>query len=316
MHKKITFLALLGLVIIIAGCASLKSFMAGSTTSLTSSSIQAANALRAAGVTVFGSAEGSNWVLTPTKISGKIMSVVFTVNGQEDEGIVPFGSGRPDIAPAQSTLYDFDLSNITVLQKDTVGLKPGYVGGQSTQMILLFGYFDVTFLQGATTKKIRFCYGDSTPYVRGDKLMYNPSGEATNKYYWYDTLGGTFVSETGTRPSSPEANAFVRDFTDPIRPNAHYYNVGVLLRNNRDYDGTTKSYISLLKSVVEDRSLSFRVDFDLGNAVVFTNVTSEAAFNALSDIQLLQKFDMKQNTARWQDTGLYCSVSFESTPKF
>ncbi|MFA6549260.1 MAG: hypothetical protein WCT39_04940 [Candidatus Margulisiibacteriota bacterium] len=316
MQKKIIYLSLLGLVIVIAGCASLKTFLSGSTTNLTSSSIQAANVLRAAGVTVFGTAEGSNWVITPSKISGKIMSVVFTVNGQEDEGIVPFGNGRPDIAPAQSTLYDFDLSHTTVLQKDVVGLKPGFVGGQSNQMILLFGYFDVEFLQGTTTKKIRFCYGDSTPYVRGDKLMYNPSGEVAGKYYWYDTIGGTFVSESSTRPSSPEVNTNVKNFTDPIRPNAHYYNVGVMLRNNRDYDGTIKSYISLLKSLVEDRSLSFTVDFDLGNAVVFNSVTSEAAFNALTDVQLLQKFDMKQNTARWQDTGLYSSVSFESTPKF
>lgn len=307
---------IVALVIIIAGCASLKNYLTGSTTNLTSNSLAAASALRAMGVTVAGTKEGSDWAVTPDKISGKIMSVVLPINGTEDDGITPFGSGRPDIAPANSTLYDFDLSRTTRLHADSIGLKPLFKGGPSGQIILLFGYFDVEFSQGTTAKKIRFVYGDTDPYVRGDKLLYNANGATTNKFYWYNNTAGTFEIETGTRPASPCANAFVRDFSDPVRPNLHYYMLGAQLRNCTDYDGRRGNTITLTRSIVEDNDLTFTVDFDVENAVVFKNVTSEAAFQALSDADLIQKFDMKQNAARWQDSGLYCRISLEAAAKF
>ncbi len=301
---------------LVIGCAKITTFLSGSNTNLTSTSLAQAQALRAMGITILGSREGSNYLITPDKISGKILSVVLPANGREDEGIVAFGTGRPDIAPAESALYDFDLSQSTRLHTDVVGFKPGYKGGPCTQIILLFGYFDVRFKQNNVEKIIRFCYGDATPYKRGDKLMYNPSGEATGKFYWYDTVSGTFESESSTRPTSPEINVLVKNFTDPVRPNLVYYMLGALLRNNKDYDGTTKSYISLDRKVIEDKDLSFTVDFDVTNSVVFTGITSEAEFIALTDKQLIQKIDMKQNVSAWKDTNLYCSISFEATDKF
>ncbi|MBI5399871.1 hypothetical protein HZB07_04585 [Candidatus Saganbacteria bacterium] len=301
---------------LIIGCATLKDFLSGSTTHLTSRSLATAAALRAAGVTVAGTREGSNWLITPTKISGKILSVVLPVNGREDEGIVPFGDGRPDIAPANSTLYDFDLTQVTRLRKDSIGLKPGYTGGQATQIIMLFGYFDVEFTHNGQSRKIRFVYGDTGNYVRGDKLLLNANSATDNKNYWYNTANGLFVSESSTRPSSPEVNTYVRDFSDPIRPEMHYYLLGANLRNNTDYDGLAKNYITLTRRVVEDNQLAFTVDFDVRNAVLFANVSSEAAFNSLTDAQLIQKFNMKQNTSRWDTSELDCHISFEATPKY
>lgn len=306
----------LSAVVAFAGCASIKNYLAGATTSLTSTSLAAASAMRAMGITIFGTAEGSNWAITPTKISGKVMSVVLPVEEAEDEGIVPFGSGRPDIAPANSVLYDFDLSQTTRLHADSIGLKPGFRGGKAQQILLLFGYFDVVFDHNGSSRKIRFVYGDTTPYTRGDKLLYNANGATDDKYYWYNTSATTFVSESQTRPSSPCANAYVRDFTDPVRPQLHYYMLGAQLRNCLDYDGARHDYITLNKGNLEDCDSYFTVDFDILNAVVFTGVSSEAAFNALTDAQLIEKFDMKQNTSRWQSSGLYCAISYEARAKF
>ncbi|MDI6731264.1 MAG: hypothetical protein QME05_01610 [Candidatus Margulisbacteria bacterium] len=302
-------------LMILFGCASLQTFLSGSTTNLTSSSLAAASALRAQGITIAGTREGNNWLETPTKISGKILSIVLPVNGQEDEGIVPFGSGRPDIAPAQSTLYDFDLSQVTALHSPCISLKPGYTGGTCSQILMMFGYFDVEFTQGSTAKKIRFVYGATTPYERGDKLIYNPNGATTNQYYWYSSVEG-FVIETATRPADAAVNTFVRDFSDPVRPVMHYYLLGAQLRNNTDYDGEVRNTISLVKNNVEDRVLTFTVNFDVQSCVVFTDVASEAAFQALTDAELIQKFDMKQNVSQWQSSNLYCSISFESRSKY
>ena len=303
-------------MIIGTGCATLQKFLNGSTTSLTSDSLAAASALRAMGVTIAGTAESGNWLITPTKISGKVMSVVLPVNGTEDEGIVPFGAGRPDIAPANTTLYDFDLSTVTRLRQDVLGFKPGFKGGTCSNILMMFGYFDVEFLQGSTAKKIRFCYGDTDPYVRGDKLLYNAGGAATNKYYWYNTSTEAFVLETGTRPTYPAQNTYVATFSDPVRPNMHYYMLGAQLRNNTDYDGATRNTINLSRSIVEDNELTFAVDFDVQNCVIFTTCASSAEFEALTDAQLIQKFDMRQNTARWQDSALYCSISLEAKAKY
>jgi hypothetical protein len=151
--------------------------------------------------------------------------------------------------------------------------------------------------------------------LRGDKLLYNANSATTNKFYWYSSSEG-FVSETASRPADAEYNYYVKTFSDPVRPNMHYYMLGAKLRNNTDYDGVKKEYITLSKAIVEDYNLLFRVDFDVQNAVKFLNITSEAEFQTLTDAQLVQKFDMKQNTASWGNTGLYCSITFEATKKY
>jgi len=319
--KKLGFVLLLGFVVCylgfsLVGCANLSnfSFSSRANTALTSNSLIAASALRAQGITIAGTAESGNWLITPSRISGKIMSVVLPIATEEDDGLTPFGHGRPDIAPADSVLYDFDLSEVTTLTKESVSLKDSSVGGQCNQIILMFGYFDVEFDQDGTSKKLRFCYGDADPYVRGDKLLYNPSGEATGSFYWYSSTEG-FVIETSSRPADACVNAYVRDFSDPIRPVMHYYMLGANLRDNTDYDGVEKDYITIDPTVVEENNLSFTVDFDVLNAVIFTGVSSEADYGALSDAELIEKFDMKQNTSGWGETELYCSITFEVTPK-
>lgn len=318
MKIKVLFLA--GLLLVAAvGCASLKTFLSGATTRLESNSLVKAQALRAQGVMVLDSYDttAEAWAVTPRGISGEVMSVVLPANGQEDDGIVAFGNGRPDIAPTDAELYPFNLANVTTLKKDVVSYRPGYVGGTTSQIILLFGYFDVAFDQGTTEKKVRFYYADRGKFKRGDKLLYNAGGATDNKFYWYDKTANVFTSESYSRPASPEINAYVSGFKDPVRPNMVFYMLGAQLRNNTDYDGVVRNTINITKSVIEDKNLSFTVDFDVNNAVIFKGVTTEAAYKALTEAQLLQKFDMKQNTEHgWGDSGLYCSITFEATPKF
>ncbi|MFH1541684.1 MAG: hypothetical protein ABIE84_01165 [bacterium] len=320
MKKGLTFafigLLIVGCLLLVNSCASLANFSFASrgTTSLTSNSLAAASALRAQGITIAGTAEGGNWYITPTKISGKILSVVLPFADEEDDGLTPFGAGRPDIAPAESELFDFDLSNVTTLTKESITLKDTSVGGDVNQILLIFGYFDVEFLQGTTTKKLRFCYGDTAPYLRGDLLLYNPTGEATGSYYWYSSTEG-FVIESGTRPSDAVTNNLVATFQDDIRPNMHYYMLGANLVNCTDHDGTIKDGLTIPATLVEENNLAFTVDFDVENSVYFYNVASDSAFQALTDAQLIQKFDMKQNVSDWGDTGLECSITFEAVPK-
>ncbi|NQU17609.1 MAG: hypothetical protein HQ564_06030 [Candidatus Saganbacteria bacterium] len=306
---------------LVNSCGKLSGFLTGATTNLTSNSLAAATALRAQGITIAGSVEGNNYLITPTKISGEVMSIVLPIAGQADNGITPFGNNRPDIAPADSALQSFDLSVTTTLPKKIISYKTNaagkFDGGNCNQIILMFGYFDVEFLQDTTTKKIRFYYGntDTTAtgytYIRGDKMMHNPSGTSTDGYYWYDTLGSTFSL---TRPASPAVNAYVRDWEDdPIRPDSHYYMLGAQLKDCTDYDDVTKDYITLSDNIVRNFNMSFTVDFDVTNSVIFDSCSSEAEFFALTDAQLIQKFDMKQNTSGWGDSNLDCSISFETT---
>ena len=318
MKDFVKLIALVTMVVFVYGCASLSSFsfMSSSTTSLTSSSLAEARQLRARGITIAGTVEGGNYLLTPTSITGEIMSVVLPIAGEADEGLTPFGHFRPDIAPANSVLYPFDLNVTTTLESDNVSLKPGAAGGQCNQILLMFGYFDVEFTQDTETKIVRFCYGDADPYVRGDKLLKNADGASTGSFYWYDTTAEAFIIESGTRPDYPAVNTFVRDYTDEIRPEMHYYLLGGQLVNNTDYDGTTQDYITLTNTLIEDRNLSFTIDFDVQNVVVMTGVTSEADFDALTDAQLIDKFDMKQNVSDWGNTELYCSIVYTSTPKY
>lgn len=317
MKDFIKLIALVLMVFFVYGCANLASFSFESTsaTSLTSSSLAEARRLRAEGITIAGTLENGNWAITPDEISGEVMSIVLPISGEADEGITPFGENRPDIAPANTTLYPFDLGVVTTLE-GTCSLKSGAVGGPCEQILLIFGYFDVTFDQGSDTKTIRFCYGDADPYVRGDKLIYNADGATTNAFYWYNTSAEAFVIETGTRPNSPEANAIVRDFTDPIRPVMHYFSIGAQLENCTDHDGSTRDYITLTNNLIEDRNLSFTVDFNVQNAVVFTGITSQASFEALTDAELLAAFDMKQNVEEWGNSDLYCSIIYTSTAKY
>jgi hypothetical protein len=162
---------------------------------------------------------------------------------------------------------------------------------------MLFGYFDASFTHNSTTREVRMVYGNTGDYVRGDKLL-----KVGGVWKWYDTVGGTF---TTTRPSSPSAVALVRDFSDPVRPNMVYYMLGA----------TLSSPLTFSNQLIDNNTLNISVDFAFNNAVTFTNVTSEATYNALSDADLIQKFDMKQNVSNWSNPGITCNASMTSTPK-
>jgi|GEM_PF-665660 hypothetical protein len=312
--KKVMVACLLlvgGLIVFLYGCGLFGHQEATSraTTRLTSNSLSVAQGLQAAALKTSGWASNGNWLITPNKISGKILSIVLPIDGTSDDGVVPFGDGRPDIAPADSTLYDFDLSYVTSLTNESMSFKSGFTGGKCSSMILLFGYFDVEFQQGSNTRKVRMVYGDSGSYVRGDKLLFSPSGEAAG-YYWFDTTRECF---SATRPHSPEVVALVRDFSDPVRPVMHYYMLGAKLRDNTDYDGSKSNSLTLTAATIVGKSTVFSVDFDVQDVVAFTGVTSTAEYESLTEAQLIKKFDMVQNVGRYEDSPLYCSISFEVT---
>jgi hypothetical protein len=83
---------------LVYSCGRLSNFLGQANTTLQSTSLAAA---AAAGLTVCGTREGNNWAITPATISGLALSILFPINGTEDDGVVVFGNGRPDIAPAQ-----------------------------------------------------------------------------------------------------------------------------------------------------------------------------------------------------------------------
>ena len=108
--------------------------------------------------------------LTPDNVTGQVLSLLFATDGQDDEGVVIFGDSRPDIAPADADLIDFDFAEPEPILS-TILLKPGFVGGQSSLMVLLFGYLDLHFTLDEQEKVVRVALADNDDMLRGDKLL-------------------------------------------------------------------------------------------------------------------------------------------------
>jgi len=159
--------------------------------------------------------EATGLLITPDNVTGQVLSLLFATDGQDDEGVVIFGNSRPDIAPADSVLIDFDLAEPDPILS-SIQLQPGFVGGQSSLMPLLFGYFDLHFTLDEVDKVVRVALANTDDMVRGDKLLLNT---ATDTFEWYDLDSGSFVTE---RPDNPALIEPIANFTDPIRPSLVY----------------------------------------------------------------------------------------------
>lgn len=214
--------------------------------------------------------------LTPENVSGQVLSLLFSTDGQDDEGLVIFGSERPDIAPADSDLIDFDFASPQPIQS-TFQLKPGFVGGQSSQLVMLFGYMDYHFDLDSSPKIVRVALAEIDDMQRGDKLLYNTS---TAMYEWYDLDTATFTS---TRPNNPAIIEAINIFTDPIRPNLVFYPINASLLGPVQVDA-----IDLANAFM----INVTLDFVVINAIT---LVGELDQSTVTDAELMIAFDLSQN---------------------
>jgi hypothetical protein len=305
MKSKISLLiaALLSLagLLFVLSCGSIAPYIGMGTTLLTSSTLTSP---AARGLTATGTAGATGWEVSPDGLSGEVVSVFFVMQSGNDEGLVVLGNSRPDIASASSSSF-FDLSVVSSFTQP-VSYKPGFVGGYSNVIYMSFVYFDVSFLQNGTQRIARFWYADSpTSSPRKGDIQFLVDGE----FKWYDTQSATICA---TRPTSPESSTFVRDYVDPTHPNMLVFVLGAKITS-------PEAGVQITGSLLANNSLTSSVDFDYGNALVFTGIGSEAEYDALTLEELWQVIDMKQNVVDWHDVeadpGLTCTATLSWTSK-
>ena len=233
--------------------------------------------------------------VTPDNVTGKALSLLFATDDQDDEGIVVFGNGRPDIAPADSELYDFDFADSLAITA-TATLKPGFVGGQSSQMVLLFGYLDMHLTVNGQERVVRIAMVDTGEMQRGDKLLLD---EASGTYQWYDADTEAFTDE---RPDSPAAIAAIRDFEDPIRPNQVFYAINAMLLEPIELDAD---------AILASSGMTVTLDFVMTDSIVLVDQTDETS---ITDETLITSLDLSQNVSGYGESGFAVDATFELTP--
>lgn len=142
-----------------------------------------------------------NYLITPEKIAGKIVSVILECP-QSGDSIPLFGNDRPDQL-VDAEFYDFDLSVGTTITAP-LNFRTEVESETSIMISAFYAYFDVTFPLGDEQKVIRYVYGPYGEYQRGDKLILRDG-----KFQWYDLDNNVF---TDTRPNNPLCNETIRDF--------------------------------------------------------------------------------------------------------
>ncbi|MCH7721581.1 MAG: hypothetical protein IH988_11450 [Planctomycetes bacterium] len=222
--------------------------------------------------------EATGLLITPENVTGQVLSLLFATDGQDDEGLVIFGNSRPDIAPADSVLIDFDLAEPEPILS-TIQLKPGFVGGQSSLMPLLFGYFDLHFTLDEVGKVVRVALADTDDMLRGDKLLLNA---ATDTFEWYDLDSGSFTTE---HPDNPALIEPIANFTDPIRPNLVYYPINATVLTPVDLDPGDLAAATLM---------TVTLDFVMTQAIT---LVGEFDQTTVTDPELIVAFDLSQNAS-------------------
>ncbi len=244
------------------------------TTVLTSTSLAPAMAApKGPSATRFASGSSNDIQVTPSNVTGQVLSVLFPVQPAEDEGVVVFGDGRPDIAATSAQLFPFDLADQLAVNA-TLELKPGFQGGTTNSVLTLFGYSDFEYTQlDGTERVVRVAMASVDGMTRGDKLLEIGSG-----FQWFDLDTNTFTS---TRPANPASIEEIRDFTDPIRPNLVFFPLVVDLTTVIPVDGP---------SFVAASTIESELDFLMGGAITFLGQTT----TNLSEADLIQTFTLSQ----------------------
>ncbi len=238
---------------------------------------------------VISAVSSADRVITPSNLSGKCVSLLYAIAESQDEGLVIFGNERPDIATSTANLYNFDFANQLAVS-GSVSVRPGFVGGTVSHMVILFGYLDVTFPVGSTEKTVRIAMGDVEGMERGDIML-----KIGNTFQWYDTQSGTF---TTTRPTTPATISAIANFVDPIRPNRHYYSMNITLTNVLSLTGAALANATGISSVI---------DFYMSNFVVLTGLANTSS---ISDAALMSNFTIATVATGESDSGLSASANF------
>ncbi len=267
-----------------------------SSTVLASSSLAGGGEAAQAAPAVSDTTEGLR--ITPTNVTGKVLSLLFPIDDKLDEGVVVFGNYRPDIAPADSELQDFDMA-AQLAVGGMVNLKPDFGGGPSSAMILLFGYLDITFDLNGQTRTVRVALASVEGMQRGDVLLWFEDASGTGgAFRWYDLDSQSFVSE---RPDNPVVIAPIRDFFDPIRPDMVFYPISGSLTQPLDFS------LGVFQNAV---SMDVVLDFALSQFIILEDQHDPSA---IDDATLIQSFNLSITSLGVDFSGLTvdAQVNFE-----
>ncbi|MBO6575957.1 MAG: hypothetical protein JJ896_10090 [Rhodothermales bacterium] len=237
----------------------------------------------------------SDYLETPTNVTGEILSVVFPLDPAPDDGIVVFGDNRPDIALTTATLQSFDLKDPFAINQ-AIGIKPTLSDGTVERVHPIFGYADFEYEQDdGTMRTVRVAFADVDGMVRGDKLLDMGGGQ----FDWYDLDTGSF---SATRPANPAVIEVIRDFSDPIRPNLEYYPMTVNL--NAMLTVVAADYLAA--STIEST-----INFNMGNGITLLGQTS----SNLADDVLIQSFTLTQMIVGFGgSTGFNADATLQAHP--
>jgi hypothetical protein len=244
------------------------------TTTLTSSTLapEAAAPKAPRGTTRFRAGR-ADFEITPNVVTGQVLSVVFPIDPAPDDGIVVFGNGRPDIAPANAQFFPFDLGDPFAIDA-VIEIKPTLANGTVSRVHPIFGFADFSYLQlDDVERTVRVAMGSVNGMTRGDKLL-----EIGTEFQWFDLDTGLF---TGSRPANPAVIAEIRDFTDPVRPNLVFYPMVVDLTSTLPV--TAADFLAA-------SSLESEIDFIMSGALTLMGQTT----STLSEAELIQAFTFTQ----------------------
>ena len=275
------------------------SSLAGTTT-LTSTSLAGSGASARTGMGDPPEDEFIGYQITPDNVTGQVLSLLFATDGQDDEGLVIFGDTRPDIAPADSDLIDFDLEAPEPIQSSIL-LKPNFVGGTSSLFVMLFGYMDMHFTLSSQPYVVRIALAEIDDMMRGDKLLLD---EASGTYQWYDLDTSSFTS---TRPSNPAVIENIRDFADPIRPELVFYPINAEVLEPVDV---------ITEELEAADSIDVVLDFVLIDALV---LVGEVDPTSVDTATLITTLDLTQNAfdtagGGFAESGFIVAAEVELTP--
>ncbi|MFT4604567.1 MAG: hypothetical protein ACI9W4_001300 [Rhodothermales bacterium] len=244
-------------------------------TVLTSSSLAPAEAApKTPNGTLRQRGSSSDFEVTPSNVTGEILSVVFPIDPAPDDGIVVFGDGRPDIAPTSAQLFPFDFADQLSVDA-TIQIKPTLSDGTIERVHPLFGYADFAYIQlDGTERVVRIAMASVAGMTRGDKLLDMGGGQ----FEWYDLDTSSF---SATRPANPSVIEEIRDFTDPIRPNLVFYPMVVNLTSTLNVVAAEYLAASTIES---------EVDFFMGGALTLVGQTT----SDLADADLIQSLTLTQ----------------------
>lgn len=245
------------------------------TTVLTSSTLAPQEAApKAQGVVRSQAAGQADFEVTPNNVTGEALSVVFPIDPAPDDGIVVFGDGRPDIAPATATLYPFDFAQEVPISAN-IQIKPSLSDGTTSRVNVLLGYADFSYNQlNGMGRTVRVALADVNGMVRGDKLLDTGGGQ----FQWLDLDTGAFAS---SRPANPATIPDIRDFSDPIRPNLVFF---PLVANMT----TTETIVAA--DFINASAVDSVIDFNMLGAVTLLGQNT----SDLTEAELIEAFTLTQ----------------------